>query len=77
MAIIHYCLFAAQSAADFSKAINSYMAISTTLVDDVKKAYQESTSIVKEDSDNLFNILMKNVLGMLLSLLSYIRDSTH
>jgi hypothetical protein len=65
MAIIHYCLFATQSTIDFFKAIHPYMAISTTLVNDIKKVYQKSTSVIKEDSDKLFNILMKNVLGML------------
>ena len=78
MIIIHYCLFAAQSVADFPKAVNFYMAVSTgTLVDDVKEACQGSASVMKEDSNKLFNILMKNVLGMLLSIWSYIQNSIY
>jgi hypothetical protein len=77
MAIIHYCLFATQPTTNFSMAINSYTVISTTLVDDVKKAYQKSTSIKEGDGDKLFDILKKNILGMLISLLSYMRDSTY
>ena len=65
MVIIHYCLFATQSATDFPKAINSYMAILTeTLMNDIKEVCQESAFIIQKDSasDKLFDILMKNVL---------------
>jgi hypothetical protein len=78
MVIIHYSLFAMKSVADFPKAVNSYMAISTgTLMDDVKEACQGLASVMKGDSDKIFDILMKNVLGMLLSLSSCIRDFTY
>jgi hypothetical protein len=82
MAIIHHYLFATQSVIDFSKTVNSYMAILTgTLIDDVKKACQGSAFVIKEDCDKLFNILMKNVhyyeLSMLFSPLLYIRNFTY
>jgi len=66
MLITHYCLFDTQSAADFPKAVNFYMAILTeTLMNDIKEICQESASIIKGDSasDKLFNILIKNVLN--------------
>jgi len=64
MVIIHYSLFAMKSVADFPKAVNSYMAISTgTLMDDVKEACQGLASVMEGDSDKIFDILMKNVLA--------------
>jgi hypothetical protein len=68
-------LFATQPATDFPKAINSYMIILTrALVEDINETYQRSISIIEEDSDKLFNMLIKNVLGMLFLSLLYIED---
>ena len=75
MVIIHYCLFATQSTIDFPKAVNFYKAILTgTLMNDIIEAYQKLASIIKGDNNKLFDILIKNVLGMLFSLTFCVRD---
>jgi len=69
MVIIRHSLFAARpgSILDFHEAADSYMAVlAGSLVDDVKEAFQGSASVIEADSDQVFDILKKNFLGVLL-----------
>ena len=71
MVIVHHCLYIpAQPASllDFRQAsAKFYMAAPVgTLVNDVKEAFQGSASVMKGDTgDQIFDILKKNVLGVL------------
>jgi len=65
MAVIYYCSSAAQpsSLGGFQEAVNSYIQAPPThhLMDDVEKAFQESTSDMEAAGSKLLDMVTTNI----------------